>query len=187
MSAGELRWGWHQLSDDWARLLVARAEVGRGDLVLDVGAGAGAITRHLIGTGARVVAVELHPGRASALRARFGRSVKVVQADAADLWLPTQPFFVVANPPFGALTGLLKRLLGPRSQLVRAELVVPRYAAARWARTPTPFTIRRGPRVPRHAFTPAPPDDAAVLTCAAVKAPAARRGRPSARGASPRS
>ena len=65
MAAAPPRWGWHQLADGWARWLVERADVEPHDLVLDVGAGTGAITRHLVDAGARVVAVELHPARAA--------------------------------------------------------------------------------------------------------------------------
>ena len=165
-------WGWHRLSTEWVRRLVASAEVSPGDLVLDIGAGDGAITARLLDAGARVVAVELHHDRAAALRARFGTDpVRVVCADAADLRLPRQPFRVVANLPFAVTAAVLRRLLHPASQLVRAELVVPRYAAARWAdgrgeHRPSAlatFELRHGGRVPRAAFRPPPPSDAARL------------------------
>ncbi len=114
-------WGWHQLDPRWAERLVAESGVGPGDLVLDVGAGTGALTAPLVDAGARVVAVELHPRRAQALRERFGRRIVVVEADAADLWLPRREFHVVANPPFGVTAALLTRLLGPRSRLETAR------------------------------------------------------------------
>ena len=166
MSAGDpTRWGWHQLADSWARRLVAGAHVAPGDLVLDIGAGTGAITAHLVAAGARVVAVELHARRAQQLRERFvDDPVKVVCADARDLWLPRRPFLVVANPPFAAVAAVMKRLL--RSQLVRAELVFPSYAAARWAndRRSSGFRVVSRGRVPRSAFRPAAPADAAVIS-----------------------
>ena len=43
-----------------------------GDLVFDVGAGDGATTDRLVARGARVICVEAHPTRASALRERYG-------------------------------------------------------------------------------------------------------------------
>lgn len=167
------RWGFHRLSDEWAQRLVDRVSPDATDLVLDVGAGTGALTRPLAATGARVIAFELHPRRAAALRADMaGTRVKVVRADATDLRLPRRPFVVVANPPFGAMTALLRRLLHPRSALVAAELVVPRHVAARWANGRAPdhrrwaplFDVRATGRVPRHAFRPPPPEPAALLS-----------------------
>jgi hypothetical protein len=62
--------------------------------------------------GARVVAVELHPGRAARLRHQFPE-VTVVHADATSLRLPSRPFRVVASPPYGITAGLLGLLLRP--------------------------------------------------------------------------
>ena len=160
-------WGWHQLDDRWAGRLVAAAGVRPGDLVLDIGAGTGALTRPLLEAGARVIAIELHPARAALLRQRFeGQRVKVVRADAADLRLPLRPFRVVANPPFGITTALVRRLVDRRSALVRADLILPRAAAARWAssRACGGFTGAVSGSVPRAAFRPPPPRDAALLT-----------------------
>ena len=166
------RWGWHQLADDWAGRLVAAAGVQPGDLVLDIGAGTGALTAPLVHAGARVVAFELHPGRAGALRARFcADPVKVVQADVADLRLPRRPFRVVANPPFAATTAVLRRLLTRGSLLQSADLVLPRYAAVRWASGRGPdsnrwlrlFEVQISRDIPDTAFRPAPPCATAVL------------------------
>ena len=177
MAAHSPRWGWHQLDRGWAARLVAAAEVHDGDLVVDVGAGTGIITDALLRAGASVVAVELHPGRAGVLRERFAsRPVTVVRADAADLRLPGRPFKVVANPPFGVTTALLRRLTAPSSRLERASLVLPGWAARRWAAgrgvgglsSRRTFRLDLGPRVPARAFAPPPPADAAVLTITRV-------------------
>jgi 16S rRNA (cytosine967-C5)-methyltransferase len=54
---------------DAASALVAPAlEAGPGELVLDLGAGPGGKAGHLAALGARVLAVELHPGRARMVR-----------------------------------------------------------------------------------------------------------------------
>ena len=173
MSEGQrTHWGWHQLTDAWARRLVDAAEVRPGDLVVDVGAGTGALTAPLVAAGARVLAVELHPGRARLLRERFADDpVRVLQIDAADLRLPNRPFRVVANPPFAITTTLLRRLLGPRSQLRRGDLVVPAHVAARWSsgrgadarRWSRRFTAHRPTTLPATAFVPRPPLRPAVL------------------------
>jgi 23S rRNA (adenine-N6)-dimethyltransferase len=142
--------------------------VSSGDLVLDIGAGHGALVAPLVATGARVVAVELHDERVRCLRERYaGDPVTVVQTDASDLRLPRRPFRVVANPPFTITTSLIRRLTSKGSRLVRADLVVPRHVAARWTAgrgigSAGYDATMRG--LPRRALRPRPPNDVAVLT-----------------------
>ncbi len=52
--------------------VIAAAEVGPGDLVLEVGAGTGALTEGLLEAGARVVAVEIDRDLTAILREQFG-------------------------------------------------------------------------------------------------------------------
>lgn len=157
------------------------AGVMPGELVLDVGAGLGALTAPLVRAGAQVVAVELHPGRADKLRRRFAdEPVTVVRADAADLRLPSRPFRVVSSPPYGISTELLKRLLAPGSRLVSADLVLQRAVVNRWTIGDAPgagrwlhrYDLSIGLRLPRKAFTPPPQVDSAVLV---VRRPNRRR------------
>ncbi len=134
--------------------------VGPGDLVLDLGAGDGAITCHLVRVGARVIAFELHPQRAARLRGRFAdHRVKVVGADITDLRLPGRSFRVVANPPFDGVSAVLDRLTHPASRLERADLIVPRAVARRWQerlRRGSPWQLDVETSMPRSAFTPRP-------------------------------
>jgi 23S rRNA (adenine-N6)-dimethyltransferase len=171
-AAGRPYWGWHQLGSAAARRLVAAAGIRSGDLVLDIGAGTGAVTAPLVAAGARVIAVELHPGRAAELRRRFSRpAVTVVQVDAADLRLPRRPFRVVANPPFSITTAIMRRLLSPGSRLVTADLVVPRHIARRFTDHRAPgfhrwgqvFEARMVAQLPPSAFRPRPPGSSVVL------------------------
>jgi 23S rRNA (adenine-N6)-dimethyltransferase len=163
-------WGWHRLSDEWAARVVAEAAVRPGELVLDIGAGTGALTGHLVRAGARVVAVELHPGRAELLRRRFGE-VTVINGDAASLRLPRRPFRVVASPPYGIAAGLLELLLAPGTMLAAADLVLQRavvrkYASGhgrRRAHAYRAYRMEAGLALPRRAFLPPPRVDSAVL------------------------
>jgi 23S rRNA (adenine-N6)-dimethyltransferase len=160
-AAAPQRWGWHPLSAPAAARLVADAGIGRGDLVLDIGAGTGALTSALLAAGARVLAVELHPGRAGELRRRFDGRVTVIQTDAADLRLPRRPFRVVANPPWAISAAVVKRLTSRGSRLERADLVLPRWAVRRWSGERNGYELT-GSNLPPRAFTRAA-SPAAVL------------------------
>lgn len=168
-AGGATWWGWHRLDSREAARLVTRAGVSAGDLAIDVGAGDGVITAALVRAGARVIAVELHPGRARLLRARFATvpAVRVVQADAADLRLPRRPFQVIANPPFAITTALLRRLLSPGSRMDSARLLLPVPVAARWSAGRGPgagrWDIHTAGHLPRSAFQPPAPAAVAVL------------------------
>jgi 23S rRNA (adenine-N6)-dimethyltransferase len=174
VSAAQSRraWGWHPLTDAWAARIVAASGVGPHDLVLDLGAGDGALTFHLVRAGARVLAVELHPSRVRLLRDRFrGEPVTVVAADVLSLRLPHRPFRVVASPPFNVSSALMRILLAPQSQLVAADLVVQRAFARRFAdewvhsrgRAQHRWSVRCGAPLPRSAFRPPPQVDSTVL------------------------
>lgn len=174
------QWGWHRLTDRWAEDIVREAKVSSRDLVLDVGAGNGAFTAPLLATGARVIAIELHEERAADLYRRFSDepNLKVVRADASDLWLPGRPFRVVANPPFSITAALLNRLLGPGSKMTSAHLVLQHDAARRWAASLGSGAKKRGHEMfsgrvdralPRSAFSPRPRVDVAVLSIVRIR------------------
>ncbi|MGZ4289034.1 MAG: ribosomal RNA small subunit methyltransferase A [Gaiellaceae bacterium] len=169
--------GRHALrSRAFADELVRDAGVLPGTLVLDLGAGGGALTRALVDAGARVRAVELDPAALRQLEARFGADprVEIVEGDARLLPLPSEPFSVVANLPFAAGTAILRRLLGdPDVRLAQLDAIVEwGLASKRTAVWPsTVLGCRWGAwyelslvrRVPRACFAPPPTVDAAVL------------------------
>jgi 23S rRNA (adenine-N6)-dimethyltransferase len=126
-SSGSRPHGRHFLrSRRLADALVADAGIGAGDVVLDLGAGAGALTHALARRAARVWAVELDAELADELRRRFaGTNVRVVHADTTRLRWPDEPFKVVANLPFDSAAAILRALLDdPAVPLVAADLVV---------------------------------------------------------------
>ncbi|MFC4004745.1 ribosomal RNA small subunit methyltransferase A [Prauserella oleivorans] len=157
--------------------LVAACAPGPADLVLDLGAGFGAITAHLARTGATVVAVERDPEFARKLRNRFGdrSTVRVVVADMRTFPLPRKPFVVASSIPYSISTPLLRRLVHSRhTQLDRAALLVEWGFAKRvtaiaprsrdlawWAAR---YELRIDRRVPARCFRPAPTMDSALLT-----------------------
>jgi 23S rRNA (adenine-N6)-dimethyltransferase len=170
--------GAHFLRDrSLIRQLVRGSGAGDGDLVLDLGAGYGAITSALARTGARVIAVERDPGLAGRLERRFSEhpGVRVVEADLRVIPLPRREFLVVANPPFSVTTALLRHLLGDRTvPLAGADLILQWGAAkgltsarprdtetARWLAR---YEVRLVRRVAAASFAPAPGVDAAHIS-----------------------
>lgn len=117
-----------------------------------------------------MIAIELHAGRADALRATFP-DITVVQVDLASFRWPSRPFRVVASPPYGQTGELMRALLAPHSRLVAADLVLQRAVVRRFAAGQAPgasrwlrrFDVRMGPPLPRSAFRPPPQVDSGVL------------------------
>jgi 23S rRNA (adenine-N6)-dimethyltransferase len=157
--------------------LVRACGAGEGQLVLDLGAGTGAITAGLADTGARVIAVERDPRLAASLRRRFASDprVRVVEADLRHVALPRREFLVVASPPFSLTTLLCRRLLGdPNVKLARAELII-QWGAARWLASPRPrdaetawwtarYQVCLAQTISAASFRPPPSVDAARLS-----------------------
>jgi 23S rRNA (adenine-N6)-dimethyltransferase len=176
--------GQHFLAGGWlAAELVDQAEVGAGDLVVEIGAGTGVLTEALARRAGRVVAVEVDPRLAARARSRLASygNVVVVTADALELRPPRRPFRVVANLPFGSTAAMLRRLLGdPRTPLERADLIVQEQAARRYAAAHPGipeavawgawYELGTGRRLDPACFRPPPRVAAAVLV--------ARRRRP---------
>jgi len=166
--------GRHALrSRAFADELVRDAGIAPGDLVLDLGAGAGLLTGALRAAGARVLAVELDPALAATLRNRFP-DVRVNEGDAARIALPGEPFAVLSNLPFAAGTAILRHVLDdPRTALTRLDAIVEWGLAAKRARVwPSTqlsvywsawYELAIARRVPRDAFAPPPSVDAAVF------------------------
>jgi 16S rRNA A1518/A1519 N6-dimethyltransferase RsmA/KsgA/DIM1 with predicted DNA glycosylase/AP lyase activity len=157
--------------------LVRASRAGPGQLVLDLGAGHGAVTVALAASGARVIAVERDPRAVAKLRRRLASrpQVSVVTADVRELPLPRRDFLVVASIPFAVTTLLLRRLAGdPAVPLRGAELVTGWGAARRFTSVVPPtvelawwaarYRMRLVRRVTAQSFSPPPRVAAAHLS-----------------------
>ena len=158
--------------------LVRGSGAGRGDLVVDIGAGNGLISEALAHQGAQVLAIERDPALARRLRAKFATwpTVSVLEDDVLTAPLPAGPFRAVANIPFGITTKILRRLLEDAGGLTRADVIVQAEVARKrgtrgrgtllnacWEPW---FEFGTGARIPATAFRPRPRVDAAVLIVA---------------------
>ena len=156
--------------------LVATAGVEAGDVVVDVGAGAGALTAALADVASVVHAVEVDPELAAELRTRFARraNVRIAERDARSFAWPREPFRVVANLPFAGAGAILRALLDdPRVPLASADVILQWESAVKraaiWPSTAATVywgawhELRLVRRLPRCVFSPPPSVDAGVL------------------------
>lgn len=144
------------------------AQLRTGELVVDLGAGTGDLAVPLAEAGARVIAVELHPGRAEELRRRLrGYDAVVVERDLRTFRPPGRPFRVVANPPFPQTSAVLS-MLGAARHLTRADLVLQRGVVRQLEAGERRSARRLGARwvldLPPAAFVPPPSVGASLVT-----------------------
>jgi 16S rRNA (adenine1518-N6/adenine1519-N6)-dimethyltransferase len=109
--------------------IVDAAGLDRGTQVLEVGPGAGVLTRELSRVAGRVVAVELDRRMIGVLRETVtAPNVEVVQANALEVdparLFDGQPFILVANLPYNVATPLVRRLLYAPTESRPQEMVV---------------------------------------------------------------
>jgi 23S rRNA (adenine-N6)-dimethyltransferase len=124
-----------------AASLVEASTLERSDLVIEVGAGRGALTRELARRAGHVVAVEVDPELCRELCAarrawQGGERVEIVCADFLELELPRRAYKVFGSLPFARTTDSVRRLTHARRPPEDAWLVVQREAARRFAGAP---------------------------------------------------
>jgi len=156
--------------------LVEQATIRLDDVVVEIGAGSGALTRALAPRAGHLIAVERDERFVALLRTRFSRSanVHVVQGNALKVPLPREPFRVFGNLPFSFGTRILRRLLDDvASPLERVDAIVQLEVARKRAAVAPSTLVSLGwlpwwefavvRHIPRSAFRPIPSVDAAML------------------------
>jgi 16S rRNA (adenine1518-N6/adenine1519-N6)-dimethyltransferase len=162
-----------------AAAIVKAAKLDLAEDVLEVGPGLGVLTGRLGQAANRVVAVEIDPELASALRVEFeGTNITVhtqdvLRVDPASFF--EAPFVVVANLPYHITSPALRHLLAAGPPFAsRLIVMVQAEVAARITAQPGDMSslavaiqaqahVRIVRRVPAGAFFPKPKVDSAVL------------------------
>jgi 16S rRNA (adenine1518-N6/adenine1519-N6)-dimethyltransferase len=163
--------------------IVAAAEIGPDDDVLEVGPGPGVLTAALAARARSVTAVEIDTRMVAVLEETLaGRdNIRVVRADALSVDLfavgPRPPTRIVANLPYQITTPLLERFLADTRRPPLVAVLVQLEVARRICATPRegrergylsvfvqsfaePRIVRR---VPARAFRPPPRVESAVI------------------------
>ncbi|MEX6633665.1 16S rRNA (adenine(1518)-N(6)/adenine(1519)-N(6))-dimethyltransferase RsmA [Hyphococcus lacteus] len=178
--------GQHFLLDlNMTRKIARTASVNENDVVLEIGPGPGGLTRALLETGSRVIAIERDHRCIEALaevNAAFDGRLSVVEADAmrandAQILGDNTPAKIVANLPYNISTELLIKWLkaGPALWSVMALMfqkeVADRILAAPGSKTFGRLSVisqaasqpSRAFNLPARAFTPPPKVESTVV------------------------
>lgn len=124
------------------RRIAALAQVGPGDLVVEIGPGLGSLTLALVETGADVVAIEVDPGLATVAAEVVGDTARVIEGDAMTIdWdeligSHAGPVHVVANLPYNIGTTLVLDILADVPVVESLTVLVQTEVAERLAAGP---------------------------------------------------
>ncbi len=180
-------WGQNFLMDKNAldRIVQASELSDEDRLLVEIGAGAGALTERLVAPDRTVVAVERDRDMAAILRERFepGGGVEVAEANALDFTFGEvferagRRVKVVGNLPYQISGPLLFHLLENREFVRSAHVLLQREVAVRLAATvgepdysalsvifARAGEVRRGPDVKRACFYPTPKVDSRFVS-----------------------
>lgn len=133
-------WGQNFLKDESVLTRIAAAtKVGPGEPILELGAGMGALTHHLLTRGAKVVAVERDREMVPLLRENLAGvgDLTILEANAAELdyaELARQsggPLTVAGNLPYQISSRIIVSLADAQPHVARAVLMVQREVAER--------------------------------------------------------
>ena len=177
LEALKKRFGQHFLNDrSILARIVALAHIHASETVLEIGAGAGALTSELAKTGAHVVAIEIDHDLISSLCAFMPPNVEIIEGDALVVKWPVDRFHVVGNLPYNVATPLLKRFIEQREHISDVTVMVQKEVAERLSAEPStreygPLSVlvqyyavvKYGFTVPPGAFKPKPKVESAVI------------------------
>ena len=170
--------GQHWLRDPEILAEIAEAaELGKSDVVLEIGPGLGTLTSRLLARAGRVVAVEFDRDLARKLPGQFpGKSLEVINEDILQFDLNQLPkgYKVVANVPYYITSKIVEKLMTAENKPSLAVLLVQKEVAERIAAEPGEMSIlavsaqlfaeaELDIEVPRQFFTPPPKVDSQVV------------------------
>jgi 16S rRNA (adenine1518-N6/adenine1519-N6)-dimethyltransferase len=157
--------------------MLAAADVGAGDTVLEVGPGPGTLTKRLVEKADQVIAVEFDASLARGLPTRVPASnLTVVNQDILRFDLSRLPseYKVAANIPYYLTSNLLRVLCESPNHFSKAALLIQKEVAERVCAGPGDMSLlsvsvqfyceaRLRQEVPAYLFSPPPKVDSQIL------------------------
>lgn len=168
--------------EEVSRWIADQIEPDGADLVVEVGPGMGALTKHLVGRPKRLVLIEKDSQLAPELTAQFAErtDVEVIHNDATRIdlrpWFRHGPLRIVGNLPYSVGTEILKHWLGTPSPVGSAVFMLQKEVCLRLAAqrgddaygalsllVQKDWNVEIVRIVPPEVFTPKPKVDSAVI------------------------
>jgi 16S rRNA (adenine1518-N6/adenine1519-N6)-dimethyltransferase len=129
------------IDEDVSRWIAAQLQAGPEDTVIEIGAGFGALTTHLVGQVKRLILVEKDGRLAEFLNDQYGpHGVEVIHGDATEY--DPRPLFreggvkLIGNLPYSCGNEILRRFLDAPSPVERAVVMVQKEVADRFVALP---------------------------------------------------
>ena len=181
------RFGQHFLVDAGViAAIIAAIRPERGDRIVEIGPGQGALTRPLLAAGGRLDAIEIDRDLAAALKIEFGEALTLHCADVLrfDFARLGNHLRVIGNLPYYISTPLLFHLAGHARHIRDIHVMLQREVVARMVAAPPHsdygrlsvmlqyrFGMEKIIDVPSHAFRPVPKVESAVVRLVPLAAP----------------
>lgn len=164
--------------------IIDAGEVKKGDLVLEIGPGKGALTEKLLLAGAKVTAVEKDSDLLPILKERFAKEIAnkeliLINEDILDIKPKEKKLFsgkykIIANIPYNITGAIFKKFLSEENQPERMILMVQKEVADRILAKNSKESLlsisvkaygspKLITKVPKHLFSPEPKVDSAVI------------------------
>jgi 23S rRNA (adenine-N6)-dimethyltransferase len=163
--------------------LVRMSNIGRSDTVYEIGPGDGIITAALATVAGQVIAIEKDPVLVRRLRERFRavENVAIVEKDFLNYSVVVSDYKMFASIPFNNTAPIVRKLVGERSRLCEAYLIMQKEAAKKFSGSPkeTLFSILVKPlfdlqirlQLSRTDFWPVPNVDSVLLSIKRRRSP----------------
>ncbi len=178
------RLGQHFLTGRWAARALARAvSIERSETIVEIGPGKGALTRELLATGAKVIAIEKDEALVSRLRKTFAAEIAsgqlyLIEQDIRDFnprssTLKARGYVIAANIPYYITGEILRAFLTasvqPRAIVILIQKEVAERIMGKEKESILSISVKAYgtpkivAKVSRGNFSPAPSVDSAII------------------------